>query len=98
MAPANALLTALLATGALLTSGTASGQQASFAVSVRLHAVAKPPAVEQLCPGAQPIEVLGVHIRFDCSAPAHKELKTSQVSSEPASRKSVAPPNVTVIY
>ena len=98
MAPANALLTVLLATGALLTSGTASGQQASFAVSVRLHAVAKPPAAEQLCPGAQPMEVLGVHIRVDCPAPAHKEVKTSQASPERASHKSAAPPHVTVIY
>lgn len=98
MAPANALLRALIAAGVLLTTGTASGQQASFAVSVRLHAAAKPPAAEQLCPGAQPMEVLGVHIRIDCPAPAHRELKTSQASSDPGARKRVAPPHVTVTY
>lgn len=98
MAPANALLTVLLVTGALLTGGIANAQQASFAVSVRLHAVAKPPATEQLCPAAQPMEVLGVHIRVDCPAPSQpRDLKTFQASSESASRRAV-PPHVTVVY
>jgi hypothetical protein len=82
------VLSSLVLTAGLLNCGIACAQQASFAVSVTLHAVAKPMSAAQLCPEGKPMDILGATVRVQCpvvakadASPAGRAESSSQINT-----------------
>ena len=91
------MLTLLIASAALLSSGAASAQQASFAVSVTLHSVVKPLSAAQLCQDGKPMSMLGATISIDCPVVASAD-NTQQDAGSRAAPTKLRQPEVTVTF
>jgi hypothetical protein len=89
-------LTLLVMAAGLLGCGAASAQQASFAVSVTLHAVAKPMSAAQLCPEGKPMDVLGATVRVQC--PVVAKADATATSRDSSQIKTPRHPEVTVTF
>ena len=91
------LLTALFIPAALLSGGSAYGQQASFAVASTLHAASKPIALAQLCPEGKPMDIVGATVRVSCPVVAEAGTGTTERIA-PAAAKGQRLPEVTVTF
>lgn len=81
-------------------AAAAGEQQATFAVAVRLHAVAKIPSARELCAADAPLDArtlqtLGVAVRVDCPPPT-AEARTS--APRAAAGERARPPEVLVSF
>ena len=90
------LLFSLVCPASLLMGGAAQAQQASFAVAVTLHAVAKPMSAAQLCPRAGSVEMAGAVVRVEC--PTVTSATSSSTAKHEASASHRQRPEVTVTF